>query len=59
MTLNPVKIVDHVVAPARLDAALKCAKQYRHIAEQFRRRADEYDTMADKAMAGMKEKADA
>ena len=41
---------------SRFDAALKRANQYRHIAEQFRRRADEYDTMAEKVMSAMKDK---
>ena len=55
MTLNPVKIVDHVVAAARLDASRKRMNQYRHIAEQLRLQAQEYDTMAEKVMAAMKE----
>ena len=55
MTLNPVKIVDHVVATARLDASRKRMNQYRHIAEQLRLQAQEYDTMAEKVMASMKE----
>ena len=54
MTLNPVKIVDHVDAAARLDAARKRMNQYRHIAEQLRLQAQEYDTMAEKVMAAMK-----
>ena len=55
MTLNPVKIVDHVVAVARLDVSRKRMNQYRHIAEQLRLRAQEYDTMAEKVMASMKD----
>ena len=36
---------------SRFDAALERANQYRHIAEQFRLQAQEYDTMAEKVMA--------
>ena len=40
---------------SRFDAALKRANQYRHIAEQLRLQAQEYDTMAEKVMAAMKD----
>ena len=55
MTFNLIKIIDHSVAAARLDAALKRTNQFRHIAGELRRTADAYDVLADEAMAGMKE----
>ena len=58
MNLNPVKLVDHVVASARLDAAVKRANEYRHIASELRRAAEAHDGLADELMASMKERAD-
>lgn len=59
VTFSLIKVVDLSADADRLDAAIKRANQYRHLAEDFRRTAQEYDTMADRVMAVMKETADA
>ena len=53
--LAPLKIVDQVVATARLYAARKRTNQYRHIACELRRAAEEYDAQADALETGITE----
>ncbi len=60
MTLNLVKIVDKVVAAARLYAANRRLAEFRYIAGELRRAADEYDGRADEiAVAALRERVDA